>query len=64
MTELAVRGPIYTLVADPFLNAPADCVVYESDGLMLIGNGLIHDMPICATNCQRILTCGIIQMPY
>ena len=44
MTELAVRGPIYTLVADPFLNAPADCVVYESDGLMLIGNGLIHDI--------------------
>ncbi|MYE25663.1 MAG: guanine deaminase [Chloroflexi bacterium] len=44
MTELAVRGPIYTLVADPFLNAPADCVVYESDGLMLIGDGLIHDI--------------------
>ncbi|MCY3979273.1 MAG: guanine deaminase [Chloroflexi bacterium] len=44
MTELALRGPIYTLVADPFLSAPADCVVYESDGLMLIGDGLIHDI--------------------
>lgn len=36
MTELALRGPIYTLVADPFLNAAADCAVYLSDGLMLI----------------------------
>ena len=41
MTNLALRGAIYTLTSDPFLNAAEDCVVYESDGLILIRDGII-----------------------
>jgi len=41
MTELALRGATYTLAADPFLNSPSDCAVYESDGCILIRDGLI-----------------------
>jgi guanine deaminase len=42
MTQLALRGAIYTLVDDPFLNVEADCVLYESDGLILLQDGLIN----------------------
>ncbi len=42
MTDLALRGPLYTLLDDPFLNAAEDCVVYESDGLILTRDGLIR----------------------
>ncbi len=42
MSDLALRGALYTLVNDPFLNAAEDCVVYESDGLILIRDGLIN----------------------
>ncbi len=44
MTELALRGAIYTLVADPFLNAASDCVVYEPDGCILIREGVIREV--------------------
>ena len=44
MTQLALRGAIYTLVNDPFLNAEADCVVYESDGVILLRDGLIREV--------------------
>ncbi|MCY3780742.1 MAG: guanine deaminase [Chloroflexi bacterium] len=42
MTDLALRGAVYSLVNDPFLHAVEDCVVYESDGLILIRNGMIR----------------------
>ena len=41
MTQLALRGAIYSLVNDPFLQAEADCVAYESDGLILLQDGAI-----------------------
>ena len=41
MTDLALRGPVYTLVKDPFVNPEADCFVYESDGLILLRDGVI-----------------------
>ena len=44
MTELALRGATYTLAADPFFNPPADCVVYESDGCILIRDGRISEI--------------------
>lgn len=44
MTELALRGATYTLVADPFLNAASDCVFYEPDGCVLIGDGIIREI--------------------
>ena len=42
MTEFALRGAIYTLIADPFLHAAEDCVVYESDGVIIIRDGVIR----------------------
>ncbi len=44
MTELALRGAIYSLVADPFLKPAAACVIYESDGLILIRDGFISEI--------------------
>ena len=44
MTEIALRGATYTLIADPFFNSPADCAVYESDGCILIRDGLISEI--------------------
>ena len=41
MTQLALRGAIFSLIADPFLNPAEDCVLYESDGLVLVDEGLI-----------------------
>lgn len=41
MSEFGLRGAIYSLSADPFLNPPADCVTYESDGLIWIRGGRI-----------------------
>ena len=41
MNELALRGAIYSPIADPFLNSPEACVVYESDGLIWIRDGRI-----------------------
>lgn len=42
MTEIALRGAIYSLTDDPFLNATEDCVVYESDGIIWIQDGRIR----------------------
>lgn len=44
MTDLALRGATYTLVADPFLNAASDCVVYEPDSCILIREGVIREI--------------------
>ena len=44
MTDLALRGATYTLIADPFLNAASECVVYEPDGCILIREGLIREI--------------------
>ncbi len=41
MTDLALRGAIYSLINDPFLHPPEDCAVYESDGIILIHDGVI-----------------------
>ena len=42
MTEFALRGAVYSLIGDPFLEAPEACVVYESDGLIWIRDGRIQ----------------------
>ena len=42
MTQLALRGQVYTLIDDPFLQAESDCVAQYSDGLILIRDGLIE----------------------
>lgn len=44
MTQLALRGAVYTPVADPFFHSSADCVVYEPDGIILIRDGVIRDV--------------------
>ena len=41
MTEIALRGAIYSPIGDPFFEAPDACVVYESDGLIWIRDGRI-----------------------
>ena len=41
MTQLALRGAIYTPIDDPFLNPPADCSAYEADGIILVRDGVI-----------------------
>ncbi|MCY3833707.1 MAG: guanine deaminase [Chloroflexi bacterium] len=41
MIQLALRGAIYSLVDDPFLRDEAECVAYESDGLILLVDGAI-----------------------
>ncbi len=42
MSQLALRGRIYTLIEDPFLQAEADSVAQYSDGLIIIRDGLIE----------------------
>lgn len=42
MKDLALRGAIYSPVADPFLNPPEDCALYEADGLIWIRGGRIQ----------------------
>ena len=42
MADLALRGAIYSLIDDPFLRDESECVAYESDGLILLGDGLIN----------------------
>ena len=42
MSDLALRGRLYTLVDDPFLRDEGDCVYHESDGLILIRDGIIQ----------------------
>lgn len=41
MPQLALRGAIYTLIDDPFLQTAEDCARYEEDGLILIQDGRI-----------------------
>lgn len=40
-TRRALRGSLFYLTDDPFLNPPDDCTVYESDGLLIIEDGHI-----------------------
>lgn len=42
MKELALRGAIYSPSGDPFFDPPADCVIYEADGLIWIRDGRIR----------------------
>ncbi len=41
MPDLALRGGLYTLIDDPFLQPAADSALYEPDGLILIRDGRI-----------------------
>ena len=41
MNSIALRGTIFYLRDDPFLNPPDTCAVHESDGIVLIENGKI-----------------------
>lgn len=40
-TMSAIRGSLFYLTDDPFRNAPIDCMVYESDGIILMQDGRI-----------------------
>ena len=44
MTDLALRGRTYSLVADPYLNPAADCVACHADGCILIRDGAIRQI--------------------
>ena len=54
MSELALRGAVYSLVADPFLNAPEACVIFESDGLIWIRGGRIKAVGDCRAIKQQM----------
>jgi guanine deaminase len=41
MTATALRGEVVSLRADPFLEAPEDCLEHISDGLVVIEDGVI-----------------------
>ena len=41
-TLSAIRGSLFYLVDDPFRNDPAECMVYESDGIILMKDGKIE----------------------
>jgi len=40
----AVRGKLFYLTDDPFLNSPEDCAVYEPDGLLICEGGEIKSV--------------------
>ncbi len=42
MSEFALRGAIYSPIADPFFEPTETCAVFESDGLIWIRAGRIH----------------------
>ena len=42
MTSLALRGALFSLLDDPFLQAADDCLLHEPDGLIIIENGQIR----------------------
>ena len=42
MSQLALRGTVFTLRDDPFLRPAADCVWHQEDGMMLIESGRIQ----------------------
>ena len=54
MKTLALRGPCYTLVADPFLNPAAECAVYHADGCILIRDGIISEIGDYASLRDRL----------
>ena len=37
----AIRGPVLTFKGDPFQDGLEDTMVYESDGIVAFGNGII-----------------------
>lgn len=39
--QTAIRGSLFYLIDDPFLNDPQDCAVYESDGMIVMQDGKI-----------------------
>ena len=41
MSKVALRGSLFYLTNDPFLNPPENCAVYESDGIIVIEDGRI-----------------------
>lgn len=41
MSKLALRGTLFYVKDDPFLNPPEDCAVYEPDGVIVIEGGKI-----------------------
>jgi len=41
MNKLALRGSLFYVRDDPFLNPPEDCAVYEPDGIIVIEGGKI-----------------------
>ena len=42
LRQLCLRGRLFTLIDDPFLQAQADCVVQHEDGLIIIRAGKIE----------------------
>ncbi|MCG8508593.1 MAG: guanine deaminase [Rhodospirillales bacterium] len=54
MDQKAIRGSYLTFKADPFLNPVDDCLVYESDGIILIENGQIADIGPASAMIDKI----------
>ena len=42
MTSLALRGALFSLLDDPFLQSVDDCLLHEPDGLIIIEDGRIR----------------------
>ena len=77
MNSIALRGTIFYLRDDPFLNPPDTCAVHESDGIVLIENGkisavgaareilpLIPEYTLVRHYPQSILIPGFVDAPY
>lgn len=54
MNSRVLRGQLYYLVADPFLNDPEESRRYESDGVVIIRNGLIDSVGPYATLKEQV----------
>ncbi len=44
MGSKAIRGAYLTYKDDPFLNGIDDCMVYESDGIIILDDGKISNI--------------------
>ena len=44
MSQVALRGALFSLLGDPFIEEADDCVFYESDGLIVIDGGRIREV--------------------
>ena len=54
MSQLALRGALFSLTGDPFFKDADDCVFHQSDGIILIDGGVICDVGRAASLLPRL----------